>query len=79
MPLGDLAAGFFEILGRLLFQFFVEIILEIVIKGPGYLIAKYLLSKDREFLEQSEAGLTLIGVSFWLLTGLSVYALYKLF
>ena len=78
MPLGDLAAGLFEILGRLFFQFFVEIILEIVIKGPGYLIARYLLFRDETFLEGSETGITLIGISFWLIIGLSAYGIYVL-
>ena len=40
MPIGDIAEGLFEFVFRIIKQILVELVFEILIKGPGYLLAK---------------------------------------
>jgi len=69
MPLGDIAAGLFEIIVRLI----VEVLLEIIVKGPGYVLVR--ISKGKE-AEPDGALVITLGVTFWLLIGLGAFFVY---
>ena len=57
MPLGDIAGGAL----RLIAQFFLEIVLEIVIRRPGYLICR-LFKKD---IDPEGGWVAATGIVFW--------------
>jgi hypothetical protein len=62
MPLGDLAGGLIGGALRLIVQFFLEIILEIVVRGPGYLICR-LFDKD---IDPEGGWVAITGIVFWI-------------
>lgn len=71
----DVAAGIFKFIGRAIAQIFIELILELLIKGPGYLIIK-LFSKNKE-KEPTENKLIIVGLLFWCSIGLGAYLVFK--
>ena len=62
----DLVGGIFKVVGRLIGQIFLEIIFELLIKGPGYLIVRA-VSKSNPDLDSSVV--TLSGLLFWCVIG----------
>ena len=79
MPLGDIAAGLLEFTWRLVIEIFVQIILELLIKGPGYLILRYVFLKDDANIDEDEALVLFLGVLFWLTLGFLGYFIYSHF
>ena len=77
MPLGDLAEGLFHILGRMILQFFTEIVFEILIKGAGYLILMpfYRLKE----LDPEGFAVIITGILFWLVVLGSGVFIYRQF
>ncbi len=73
MPLGDLAAGLLGFVGRMLGQFVVELLLEIVVKGPGYLLARSLRRRETDRIDPDGWLAVLLGIVFWGVIGLAVY------
>ena len=71
----DVVAGIFKFIGRAIGQIFIELILELLIKGPGYLITKF-FSKTNE-KEPTENKTIIIGLLFWCFIGVSTYLVYK--
>jgi len=61
MPLGDIAGGLIGGALRLIAQFFLEIILEIVIRGPGYLICRLF----RKGIDPDSGWVAVAGIVFW--------------
>lgn len=76
MPLGDLAAGLVEIIFRFIGQFFLEIVFELLLKGPGYLLVKAFTGNKRA--APNEVLVLVVGIVFWLVIGCSAFALYFL-
>lgn len=73
MPLGDIAV---EIVGRVIqfiVQVFIEIVVELLLKGPGYMICR-LFSKR---VEPDGLIVLIVGLAAWLVVGAGVYALYR--
>lgn len=68
----DVVEGVFRILGRFIGQVFIEIILELLIKGPGYFIA-------RTFKKCDPDGVIVVvtGILFWVVVSLGVYSIYS--
>lgn len=62
----DIAGGFFKVIGRLFAGIFIEVILEILIKGPGYFIKKLFSKKDPD---PDGIDVALLGILFWLAVG----------
>ena len=77
MPLDDLAAGLFEIIGRILKHIFIEIILEFVVKLPGYLILKLFNYRDIKSNDSDESAYIIVGVVFWVLVGIILFLIYR--
>lgn len=73
MPLGEIAGEIVGGLFRFLAQFFVEIVLEVLVKGPGYVICR-LFSKN---VDTDGFMIVIVGLLFWLVIGGCGYAVYK--
>ena len=71
----DVVAGIFKFIGRAIGQILIELILELLIKGPGYLIIKF-FSKTNE-KEPTENRLIIVGLLFWCFVGGSTYLVFK--
>jgi uncharacterized membrane protein len=70
----ELAGGLLRVLARFIGEIIVSIIFEIIIKGPGYIIVKF-LSKPKS--EPGEGVSTIVGILFWLLIGGISFYVYK--
>jgi len=66
--------GFFKLVARLIGQIFIELIFEILIKGPGYFIIK-LFSVAAP--DPDSAKVIFTGILFWVIIGLSSYGVYS--
>ena len=76
MPVEELASGLFSVIGRFFGYLLIDIVLEILVKGVGYLIIKALpFSKKKEIdpegFQVVIAGLVLwasvIALAFWII------------
>lgn len=76
MPLGDVVAGLFELIGRFFGQVFIEIFLEIIVRGPGYLIAR-LFSGSKNTDPDGWLAL-LLGIAFWAVIAAGAYFVFQL-
>ena len=65
MPLGDLASGLFELVGRFIGQILIEFVFEILIQGTGYLIVKYVFFLNQREVDPDGPLATITGLSFW--------------
>ena len=61
MPLGDIAGGLIGAALRLIAQIFFEIVLEIIVRGPGYLICR-LFKRD---IDPDGGWVFISGIVFW--------------
>ena len=65
MPIDELAGGFLRILARLIGYFIIEIILELLIRGPGYILLKFISGNTRKQVEPDGIPVLLVGILFW--------------
>ena len=75
MPIGDIAG---ELLGgvlRAIGSIFVEVILEIAIRGPGYLISRMF----RNDIDPDGGWVVVVGLVFWIVIGVISYFAYSYF
>lgn len=70
----DVIEGFFRVMGRFVGQFFIEVVFEIIIKGPGYFIVKLFIKGEPN---PDGAAVVITGVLFWLVLGCGAYSLYS--
>ncbi len=61
MPLGELAGGLITGAVRLIAHFFLEIVIEILVRGPGYLICR-VVKRD---IDPDGGGVAVVGLLFW--------------
>ncbi|MBU0620556.1 MAG: hypothetical protein KJ795_01790 [Gammaproteobacteria bacterium] len=61
MPLGDIAAGLISGAARLVAHIFLEIVIEILVRGPGYLICRVF----RRDIDPDGGWVVVVGLSFW--------------
>lgn len=71
----EVVAGIFKFIGRVIVQIFIELILELLIKGPGYLIMKFFSNINKN--EPTENKLIIVGILFWCFIGGSAYLVFK--
>lgn len=71
MALGEIASEITAALFRVLAEFVVEIL----VKGPGYIICRQFSSK----VDADGPAVVLVGLLFWAIIALSGYALFVLF
>lgn len=69
MPAEEIAGG----LARILMHFLIEIVLELLIKGPGHV----LMHVFRPGKPRSEVTCTMLGLAFWALVILAVWLLLR--
>ena len=75
MPLGEIAG---EVLGgifRLVGELFLQIVVELLIKGPGYFICRLF----RKEVNPDGAAVVFVGLLFWVLIGSGIYVVYRHF
>lgn len=72
MPLGEIVGEIVGGLFRFIARLFVEIVLEILIKGPGYIICRQ-FSKN---VNPDGLAVVFVGFIFWVAIGGCVYAVY---
>lgn len=65
MPLGDIASSLFEIIGRFIGQLLLEVGFEILVKGTGYLIVKYLIFLNQREVDPDGPLVIIAGILFW--------------
>ncbi len=70
----EVVEGFFKFAARIIGQIFIELIFEILIKGPGYFIVKLF---SVEAPDTDSARVIFTGVLFWLLIGFGSYGVYS--
>ena len=65
MPLGDLASGLFELVGRFIGQILIEFVFEILIQRTGYVIVRYVIFLNRREVASDGPLATITGLLFW--------------
>ena len=70
----DFVAGTLKTIGRFIVRFFIEIFFELLVKGPGYFISKW-LTKEKPDTDSFLVIFT--GLFFCLLMGYAGYAFYS--
>jgi len=71
----EVVAGIFKFIGRAIVQVFVELIFELLIKGPGYIIVMlFSINKEKEPTENQSL---IVGIIFWSVIGICVYLVFK--
>ena len=81
MPLGALAEGLF----RVILECILQVVLEVLIKGAGYVILRsgyfilgYIFQRDRnDDLNPDGAAVIITGILFWLLVGFGGYKIWQ--
>ena len=68
----DVAGGLFKVIARFLGYIFLELIFELLLKGPGYFICKQLTKNDSN---PDGVIVVFIGFLFWVVLGLSAYGI----
>ena len=71
--LGEIVVGFFQIIGKFFIEVFLEIVLEILIKGPGYFILRK-ISKAPQDIDGFKV--IFLGLLFWIAVGTICFAVY---
>lgn len=67
MPVEELASGLLRIIGRFIAYMLIDLVLEILVKGLGYIIIRVLsFSKEKE-INPDDFKVVLAGVVFWAL------------
>lgn len=72
MPLGDIAAGLISGAARLVAHLFLDIVIEILVRGPGYLICR-LFRKD---IDPEGGWVAVVGLLFWFALFFSGYLIF---
>ena len=74
MPLGALAEGIFSVI----LECILQIVLEGMIKGAGYVILRYIFQVGRKNdLNPDGAAVIITGILFWLLVGFGGYKIWQ--
>ena len=73
MPVEELASDLFSIIGRFFGYLLIDIVLEILVKGVGYLIIKVLPFSKQKEIDPDSFQVVLAGVAFWVLIGVMAY------
>lgn len=77
MPLGDIAAGLLEGTWRFIVEIFLQVVLELLLKGPGYLILRYVFLRDDKDIDPDGVLVVFLGVLFWLILSCIGYFTYR--
>lgn len=74
MPLSSIAEGIFSIIG----EFLSQIVFEVMVKGAGYFILRYIFQIGRKSeLNPDGASVIITGIIFWLLVGFGGYKIWQ--
>lgn len=71
----EIAEGVVKYVARFILHVLIEVVLELLIKGPGYLIAKTISKSTRAELSENEV--IIFGVLFWCLVGVVTFLVIK--
>ncbi len=75
MPLRDSAEGIIGVLGRWIGWLFVDFALEIVLRGSGYLVVRYLVLFNRRDVDPDSDLLIVAGLLFWAIVLVAAYSI----
>ncbi|MDH5179556.1 MAG: hypothetical protein OEZ39_11920 [Gammaproteobacteria bacterium] len=75
MPLDDIGEGLVKAIFRFIWFVLIDIGLDILIKGPGYLLLMYRYRNSDE--EPGEVSCILIGIVFWLIVATLAYSYFQ--
>ena len=70
----EVLGGVFKALARLIGQFLLEIVFEVMLKGPGYFIIKQLTKDDPN---PDGFAVIITGIVFWSAIGGGAFAIYS--
>jgi hypothetical protein len=73
MPLGEIAGEIVVGLLRFVAQFFFDVVLEVLVRGPGYFIGRIF----SRYIDPDGLAVLFIGVMFWVAIGGCGYGLYR--
>lgn len=62
MPIDEIAGGFLRVAGKFIVELFIQIFLEFLLRGPGYLITKITSRTDPDI---EDWRVTAYGLLFW--------------
>jgi hypothetical protein len=79
VPIEDLAEGILRFVGRVIAQIFVDIVFEILIKGPGYFFMRLSVRFGAKEPDPDGFAVAIAGILFWAIVGLGAYFLYRAF
>jgi hypothetical protein len=72
MPLDDIAGGLISGVFRVIAHILVDVVLELLIKGPGYAICRIFRTDP-----DPDAGVVVfVGLLFWAIVGVIIYVAY---
>lgn len=69
----DIVGGVFKFFGRFVAQIFIEVILELIIKGPGYFLTKLLYKREPDV---DGFAVVALGLVFWLIVAGGCYSIF---
>lgn len=75
MPIGDIAGELLVGILRAIGNIFFEVMLEILIRGPGYLICRIF----KKNIDPDGGWIVVVGFSFWILVAVAGYSTYAYF
>lgn len=73
MPIGDIAGELFSGLLRFIGSIIVDVILEMAIRGPGYLISR----RFKKNIDPDGGWVVVVGILFWIIIGAIGYFAYS--
>ena len=70
MPIDEIAGGLFKFIGRLVLQFILEVVIELLVRGPGGLLAYFFLKNKPDI----DGWVPIVfGLLFWFIVGVLGY------
>ena len=70
---GEVLVGVVRIVGRVILEFVLELVFEIMIKGSGYILLRIFRPKS----DPGEGACAIVGIIFWILVGTAAYFIYR--
>ena len=73
MPVGEIASELFGGVLRFVGNIFLEVVLEFLIRGPGYLLCKIF----KKNINPEGAPVVFVGIAFWVVVTVGAWCIYQ--